>query len=280
MLVATSILALTLVLFTQITNNTVNVTKKGNHYMDVSSQARGAFDRLSQNLNSVMRINGITVTVNKASNGNDSIAFIANTRAALTTGSTGRAAVVGFEVRSSPDTYNKGVSVPMLNWGNAAVLWPTDPYTALRGAATQLGGASGPMTFDPVAPNIFRMEICFLQDDGSIVALPPEDITFAANPAAPNTGNPHYIALTKEATLNGSGRFVKAIIIGMAGLSGDVRQLVDMTALSASLPPVPLGKTPLQVWDINAPAFVTSLPEPKTPILNNLRVYQRYFYVN
>ena len=168
----------------------------------------------------------------------------------------------------------------MLNWGNAAVLWPTDPYTALRGAATQLGGASVPMTFDPVAPNIFRMEICFLQDDGTLVAIPPEDITFAVNPAAPNTGNPHYMALNKEATLNGNGRYVKAIIIGMAGLSGDVRQLVDMKTLSSKLAPVKDKQTPLQVWDINAPAFAGSLPEPKTPILNNLRVYQRYFYVN
>ena len=61
MLVSMAVLALMLVLFGQITGNTVGATQAAHRQMDVSMQARAAFDRIGLNINCMMRTNGVTL---------------------------------------------------------------------------------------------------------------------------------------------------------------------------------------------------------------------------
>ena len=86
MMVATSVLALLLVLFAQITNRTVDATQLANRQMDAAAQARIALDRLASNFNAMLCADGIAPIVYKdtgdAKGGakNDALTFLTNAR--------------------------------------------------------------------------------------------------------------------------------------------------------------------------------------------------------
>ena len=312
MLVAMSVLALTLVLFSQIASHTMNATGLASRQIDVAAQARTAFDRIASDIGALQATNGLTLAVAKDKNGiNDGIALMARSRVLKGTSGAPRFAVVSFKIGDSVDPAmggTEGATVSMLHWGNGTQDWNV-PYNSanslvanLKTAAASLAGSAVPppvlpsktfvMGYNPVAPNIFRFEISFLLDDGTIVndASLVNDQNFDKVTGAKGV-EVNYLALSdKTAPLPLPNRYVKALIIGMAGISGDVRQLIGpagVTSLIAAFPnPNPASLTPLQMWDINGgtPAAAAQrgrLDPPKfpKPVLNNVRVYQRYFYV-
>ena len=209
---------------------------------------------------------------------------------------------------SSPIPNPTPSPVPMLNWGDGTVSWSTASTlavqnaqyaksslpTVISGAATDLAtlGSSFPtpvpkmLQFGGIAANIFRFEICFLQDDGTIVATPPRDKNFAAI-----TGNTYPVALSKITSADPNQRYVKAFIIGLAGLDTQTRRLVGTNGdrlknLADALPnPAATNQTPLQAWDFtsNSTAATTLRNALQAnyplPVINFLRLYQRYFYV-
>jgi prepilin-type N-terminal cleavage/methylation domain-containing protein len=341
MLVATSVLALLLALFAQITSHTVDATQLAGRQIDAGSQARIALDRLGVNLNAMLQSDGIAPIVCKDTGEtvsgakNDALAFLANARPrtrSTVTPAMLRAAVVGYRVRSLKDSLLKDASVPMLNWGDGTLTWSTKSGTnvddglisTLQAAATDLkSGKETGVNFQGLAQGLFRFEISFLLDNGSVVTKPPRDIRFASDPVIGNDPSLYAVALRasvsegqlgKDSTDEKLGnanyvapnpsdpttwRYVKAFIVGVAGLSTEVRQLIpsDLAKLADALPnPAPSTSastnkpTPLEAWNFtsdtagnsaSATALRTSLAAGfPAPVLRSLYVYQRYYYVN
>ena len=99
-----------------------------------------------------------------------------------------------------------------------------------------------------------------------------------------------------DTTSNGRNVYVRAIIVGLASLDAGTQgrlSALQLNALSGSqvLAKVADGQTPLDAWDISSTTSTTaatnrtnlgptgSLKFPAT-VLQNIRFYQRYFYVN
>ncbi len=340
MMVATSVLALLLVLFAQITNRTVDATQLANRQMDAAAQARIALGRLASNFNAMLCADGIAPIVYKdtgdAKGGakNDALAFLTNarprTRSTVATDEL-RAAVVGYRVRSMTDLLLRK-DVPMLNWGDGTLTWSkksgtnveTDLIATLQAAAVDLkNGSQNGVNFQALGQGLIRFEISFLLDNGSIVTKPPRDIRFSKDPVIGADPKMYAVALRRSvsegqlgldstdekqgnanytapvATDQTTWRYVKAFIVGVAGLSTEVRQLIpgDLAKLADALPNPSLSTaasgskaTPLEAWNFTSDApnnaaaskalrstLSTGFPPP---VMRSLFTYQRYYYVN
>jgi prepilin-type N-terminal cleavage/methylation domain-containing protein len=311
MIVAMAVLVIAMVLVTQITSSTVNTAQQSHRVMDVSIQARNVLDRLSAHLNSAATTGGMTVAVVKDIQGagtgsspkyNDGIAFIANARAnSATVGNSPpgllRSTVVGYRVETDTDpglgVGGAGIAAPMLKWGSLPLAFPggtsgaaTDMLQTLTTAvsAVQASGNAKTFPFETLAPNIFRFEVSLLLSDGTIVGTPqniPYDKDLQSK-AASGTSAVCYLALSKESSIIPSATapsFVRALIVGIAGLSGDVRQLVGsskLTSLADGLLNPSDGATPIQTWSVTglSPSFPA-----RAQVVSNVRFYQRYYYL-
>jgi prepilin-type N-terminal cleavage/methylation domain-containing protein len=308
MIVAMAVLTLAMVMVAQITSNTVTTTQQSHREMDVSFQARSVLDRLSANLNSATTTGGMTIaviknmTTNSGGKHNDGLAFIASARPKndpSTSSSTSniRCTTVGYRINmaNDPTMGISGGKAPMLSWGSEPLVFPTsgvagassggqtDMYKTLLSTATATQSGSG--QFDTLAPNIFRFEVSLLLNDGSIVGQSQANIPYDKNFPAPAAGV-YYLSLAKEnSSPSGPQTYVKALIVGIAGLSGDLRQIVGsskLANLADALVDPNDGQTPLEAWDYTSASgqnVRTTLSKLSAPVPVNMRVYQRYYYL-
>ena len=115
-----------------------------------------------------------------------------------------------------------------------------------------------------------------------MVSVPPSDLNFPSQ-----AGHTNALALTKSTSADTNKRYVKALIVAIAGLDSKTQGLLSaaqLTSLANVLPNPTNGQTPLQAWDFTSPGATdlrTKLAAPNfpPPILNSLRVYQRYYYL-
>ncbi|MBE7157126.1 MAG: hypothetical protein INR62_01600 [Rhodospirillales bacterium] len=209
-------------------------------------------------------------------------------------------------------------SIPMLNWGDGTVVWSTtnnaptvqgDPTTALSKAAQDVvsppsGGASGTMLdFSPLSRSIFRFELAFSLSDGTMVnglsgSPPPRNKYFIANGAFTNApvsfpAGTYPLAFSAETsdTTNASGQsvYVRAVVVGIVSLDATTQKLLSgaqlkQLASNDTFPKAASGQTPAQTWDItnqNGTVYTKiAPPNYPAPVLQNIRVTQRYYYVN
>lgn len=326
-----AVLILLVAVISAIFNQTNLAIRTSSKQLDVSGQARIALDRLGSSINNMVVAQGIAPVVLKDSGDstsgalNDGLALLTNSRPRSRTSSVQesptsfiRMAVMGFRILplsdsaflSSPIPNPTPSPVPMLNWGDGTISWSTASQlkvqdallaksslpTAITAAATDLANLGLPspaptpamLQFQGIAANIIRFEICFLQDDGTIVSTPPRDKNLTGI-----TGNTYPVALSKATSADINQRYVKAFIVGLAGLDTQTRRLVGnngdkLKNLADSLPnPAATNQTPLQAWDYTSnSAAATALrnallpPNYPLPVVNSLRLYQRYFYVS
>jgi prepilin-type N-terminal cleavage/methylation domain-containing protein len=323
MLVATSILALVLVLFSQIVGTTMESAQIGNRNMDVAAQARTAFDRISQALDGLVKSQGATIALGKDTNGtlNDALAFITNSRTGKAASATSpRFATAVFKVIQDSDpllasSSASSTKTPMLEWGVGTAVWDmtTTGTNTLSSALSASASAAmdpkttysppsgGPINFFPLATNIFRFEISVLLSDGRILNTGiPQDTTVTSSQNQNSTNaNPSLIALSSRVSNDPNKAYVKALIIGMAGISGEVRQLLEANngtkynqlvgelknPSNLSTPSSAAdGTTPMDVWNFtdhpSSPLGQTLQQNYPAPVIKNIRFYQRYYYVN
>lgn len=181
------------------------------------------------------------------------------------------------------------------------------------------GQAGNMLNFSPLSRGIFRFELAFLLSDGTTVSgsganlpiLP--DLTSAA--AAPLPRNKYFVAgevfATPPATFpaaayplafsaansdaaprngsNGQNVYVRAVIVGIASLDAATQKILSssqLTQLAATqtFPKITDGKTPAQAWNVsdqNGPTYPKLAPPSfPLPVLQNIRITQRYYYVN
>ncbi len=325
LLVSITVLTLLIVLVSQITSQANKAISGAGRQMDTASDAGVALDRLGANLSGLTVAQGIAPVVykntpdspsGKSGAFNDGIAFMCNSRtrerSVVQTSPNNfiRMAMVGYRVQSFPDDLLGGTNVPKLSWGDGTISYSKSDGTgniqpvgnaassnlqnAMLAVAGDLGdGGSSMIQPEALGQGIFRFELCFLLDDGTVVEKPPRDLNFPAASYPVLTGNSYAVAVTRETSADVNKRYAKAIIVGMAALDAKTRQLVgtngaDVYKLADDLPdPSATNQTPLQAWDFtsNTPAANSlrtklSAPNYPPPILQNLRIYQRYYYIS
>lgn len=317
MLVSMAVLTLMIVLVSQLTSQANITINTSSRQMDAASDAGAALDRLGANLAGIVSAQGIAPVVYKntpsAPSGensgtlNDGIAFICNARprnrSSVQTSPNNfiRMAMMGYRVRAFPDDLLGGTKVPKLSWGDGTVSFSTATgsvqnaqyaKSGLQNAIITVAGDLTDGTDNMIKPEvlgqgIFRFELCFLLDDGTVASAPPRDNNFSATPF---TGDCYAVALSRDTSADPNKRYVKAIIAGIAVLDAKTRQLVgangaDLYKLADLLPdPAANNQTPLQAWEFlgtsgNATNLRNKLAAYPKPVLQNLRLYQRYYYL-
>lgn len=286
LLIAMSVLALLVVLMSQLLSNTLTVTSIGNKRMDADSQARLVMDRLSADIARMVRRRDVDYYFQK-NTGNDQMAFFSEMPAyhpdALTSEvPKSSIALVGYRVeRDELERLSKG-----LVWNGvtsstpgATGLAPTDlPMVFGLGAApgqklvdsykTQGGsssitttGAGSDPDYQPVGSDVYRFEYCFLMKDGTLSGVPYK---------APNTA------------VNGL-EDVRAIVVAIAVLDSASRATLtesDITSAAAKLPDVAgttLTAPPMTLWQSQIDSGDLGLPERAA---SQVRFYQRHLHLD
>jgi hypothetical protein len=204
--VTIGVLALLVLLFTQLLNNAASITTLGHKEMDADSQARQLLDRMALDLAQMVKrtdvdffAKGMTApnSVGGAMAGNDQIAFYSAVPGYYPpTGSQSPVSLVAYRVNSASTSpsYNKMERMGKgLVWNGvgcgATPCTPVVfmPLTIGPSAAVPLGtwpAATSSSTSDPayevIGPQVFRFEYCYLQTDGTLSVTPPGVSSMAA----------------------------------------------------------------------------------------------------
>ncbi len=161
--------------------------------------------------------------------------------------------------------------------------------------------------FEVLSPGVFRFEYCFLLKDGTLSTVPVRDtpgsnLTASASPTNANllaAGARWYRPTSGDnssrtfISLGGSAdrarwkrlgwEDVRAVVVGVATLDPEVRRSFNLTSeemesLAATFADVGEGEDVLDAWvGWRADLDASDLP---LPVINSVRVHQRYFLLN
>jgi len=305
-----TIFLLLVALLGQIINYASMALSSSMKQVECASQARIVLDRLALDLSARVKEGGATIIVSKLGSASDGICFLAYARTSsqisttLPTGSTftnnNRLGVFGFAEALQTDPTLNNTSAPMLIWGNGALTWvtpsgtptyvETQPINALNRASgdlpTSYTGSAGSNMFDwvPIGTDIVRFEISFLLNNGTVVAVPPTNISNSVYTAmAPPLYPLALSASTSSDTTNHT--YVTALIVGVAALDAQTRKLLvpnnGFQTLNNNLPDVSATagqQTPLQVWNPERALWISGNTVPK-PVAQSIRFYQQTIFL-
>jgi hypothetical protein len=276
MLVAISVLALLVLLVTQLVNNATSVTTLGHQRMDAESQARSLFERLALDFAHLVRRSDVSSYVKTAATpmtGNDLLGFYSAIEGYHSTAPS-PVSVVAYRVNSDPSSpvaFNRLERMGKgLDWNGASPanipivflpltlhgIWPCvasssaydDPDPTRR-------------TYEIVGPQVFRFEYYYLEKaTGNLVAYPAGWTSLSA------------------VTANDAA----AIVVAIAVIDPRSKVLLSnsqIASLGESLPDYASGWAPgelLARWQ-SALDGITTLPRPA---ISNVRLYERYFPIS
>jgi len=276
MLVAISVLAVLVLLITQLLNNAAALTTSGDKRMDANSQARSLFERMALDFAQVIKRSDVSYYVKTAATpmtGNDLVGFYSAVPGYyLTTPSP--ISVVAYRVNSDSSNsvaYNclermgKG-----LDWNGASAtnipvvfrpltLHGTWPSVASSSAYDDTDPAR--RTYEVIGPQVFRFEYYYLEKaTGNLVAYPAAWTSLSA------------VAIEDAA----------AIVVAIAVIDPKSKVLLSnsqIAALVESLPDYASGLRPgelLAQWQ-SVLDNTTNMPHPA---VSGIRLYERCFYIS
>jgi hypothetical protein len=275
LLVTVSVLALLVLLFTQLLNSAATITTLGHKQMDADSQARQLLDRMAIDFAQMVKRNDVDFfakgtaapkTVGGAMPGNDRIAFYSTVPGYYPpSGSQSPVSVVAYRINSlsGATAFNKMERLAIgLVWNAVS---PTDApvvflpltigpsLTSVTGTWPAAVSSTVPDTaYEVIGPQVFRFEYCYLLTDGSRSILPGNISGMAAIVADIAVIDPKSKALLTDA---------------------------QVTTLAAGLSDYTAGMVPGQLranWQTYLDG-ITSLPRPA---ISGIRLYERYFYLS
>jgi len=273
MLVAMSVLALLVVLVTQLVNNASSLTTLGNQRMDSDSQARPLFERLALDFAHLVRRSDVSYYLKTAETpmtGNDLLGFYSAVQGYHST-TPSPISVVAYRVNSDPSSavaYNRLERMGKgLDWNGASpanipivflplTLHGTWPSVASSSAYDDSDPAK--RTYEIIGPQVFRFEYYYLAKvTGTLVKYPVTWTTLSAVAA-------------KDAA---------AIVVAIAVIDPKSKVLLSnsqIATLGESLPDYASGWGPgdlLARWE-SALDSITNLPRPA---ISSIRLYERSF---
>jgi prepilin-type N-terminal cleavage/methylation domain-containing protein len=273
MLVAMSVLALLVVLVTQLVKHASFLTTLGNQRMEADSQARPLFERLALDFAHLVRRSDVSYYLKTAGtpmNGNDLLGFYSTVQGYHST-TPSPISVVAYRVNSDPSSavaYNRLERMGKgLDWNGAS---PANipivflPFT-LHGTWPSVASSSAyddsdptKRTYETIGPQVFRFEYYYLEKvTGSLVKYPATWTTLSA-------------VATKDAA---------AIVVAIAVIDPKNKVLLSasqIATLGESLPDYASGWGPgelLARWQ-SALDSITNIPRPA---ISSIRLYERSF---
>jgi len=255
MLVAMAVLSILAVLLAQVVALTSQATAAASKHLDATGQARLVFDRLATDLAGRPNRADLGMLFTKAT-GNDSFQFYTQAN-----GYSGARQVTAVGYRIQQTTAGR---LYQLERGAAGTDWTgnANPYVQFLPNLFAAPLVSDP-NYDVLASDVFRLEFCFLL----------------------NTG---LLSITSNSPVNSAGyqtySDVVGLVVGLGVLDGRSRELISSTTptqlalLSTNLPDCTTGQDPASGWSaaMAKPGFGAGLP---LPVVQNIRIYQRTFYV-
>jgi hypothetical protein len=275
-LVAISVLALLVLLLSQLINSTASIATLGNKRMDADSQARPLLDRMALDFAQIVKRSDVSYYLKTAGTpmtGNDLVGFYSAVQGYYPT-TPSPISVVAYRVNSDASSsvaYNclermgKG-----LDWNGASttsmpvVFLPltihgTWPSVASSSAYDDTDPAK--INYELIGPQIFRFEYYYLEKTtGNLVAYP------AAWTSLP------FVAIKDAA----------AIVVAIAVIDPKSKVLLSnsqIATLVESLPDYASGWGPgelLAQWQ-SALDGITNMPRPA---ISGIRLYERCFYIS
>ena len=276
MLVAISVLALLVLLVTQVINNAASITTLGNKRMDADSQARPLFERMALDFAQIVKRSDVSYYVKTAGTpmtGNDLLGFYSAVPGYYST-TPSPISVIAYRVNSDSSisvAYNclermgKG-----LDWNGASTTSMPVVFLPLTIHGTWPSVASNfayddddpaKRTYEIIGPQVFRFEYYYLEKTtGSLVAYPAA------------WTSPSAVAIKDAA----------AIVVAIAVIDPRSKVLLSnsqIAALIESLPDYVSGWGPgklLAQWQ-SALDGITNVPRPA---ISGIRLYERSFYIS
>jgi prepilin-type N-terminal cleavage/methylation domain-containing protein len=276
MLVAISVLALLVVLVTQLVNNAASVTTLGNQRMDADSQARPLFERMALDFAHLVRRSDVSYylkTVGTPMTGNDLLGFYSAVPGYHPT-TPSPISVVAYRVNSDPSNsvaYNRLERMGKgLDWNGASPASTPVVFLplTLHGAWPSVASSSAyddpdpaRRTYEVIGPQVFRLEYYYLEKaTGSLVTYPAS-----------------WTSLSSVAAKDAA-----AIVVAIAVIDPRSKVLLSssqVAALGESLPDYASGWGPgelLARWQ-SALDSITNMPRPA---ISGIRLYERYFPIS
>jgi prepilin-type N-terminal cleavage/methylation domain-containing protein len=285
MMAAMIVLALLLLMVSQLVNQTAKVTSSARRSMDAAIQARMVFDRMASDFARMPKRPDLDYKFTKDA-GNDSMIFYSETAGffpSATAVNQSTVSLVGYRVNTSYQLERAGVGKTWDASTPDAVKFLT--YTIGNPTATDGTLTPPPDTNYQVTGNqVFRMEFCYL--------LKP-DTTVPPSAKSAKYSNTPYLASTPADPTNPVNGFkdVSAIVVTIGVLDDRSRTIVPKSALGALAAALPdpaendlnaaTPILPLQSWQavIDKPDFYTTVGIPQAAA-QQVRVFQRFFYLN
>jgi hypothetical protein len=276
MLVAISVLALLVLLTTQLLNNAAALTTAGNKRMDADSQARPLFERMALDFAQVIKRSDVSYYVKTAATpmtGNDLMGFYSAVQGYYPT-TPSPISVVAYRVNSDSSNsaaYNRLERMGRgLDWNGASAtnipvvfrpltLHGTWPSVASSSAYDDTDPSK--RTYEIIGPQVFRFEYYYLEKaTGNLVA----------NPAA-------WASLSDVAIKDAA-----AIVVAIAVIDPKSRILLSnaqVATLVESLPDYAPGLRPGELraqWQ----SVLDNLTNMPRPAISSVRLYERCFYIS
>jgi hypothetical protein len=276
MLVAISVLALLVLLISQLLNNAVALTAAGGKRMDADSQARPLFERMALDFAQIIKRNDVSYYLKTAATpmaGNDLVGFYSAVQGYYPT-TPSPISVVAYRVNS--DSSNSGAYNCLermgkgLDWNGASAtnvpivfrpltlhgVWPS---VASSSAYDDTDPAK--RTYETIGPHVFRFEYYYLEKaTGDLVAYPAA-----------------WTSLSDVAIKDAA-----AIVVAIAVIDPKSKVLLSnsqIATLIESLPDYASGLRPgglLAQWQFVLDN-ITNMPRPAVA---GIRLYERCFYIS
>lgn len=244
-LLATAVLAALLVVIANLTSNTAKVTSTSNRQISADAAGRQILTRLSLDFSQAILRKDLPQLIEKLS-GNDRITFYAQAD--------------GYEGDRGVSKIAFRVEEGFLERGAQGMYWEAGGTGGNIIEFNSSALASVPDDdFEVIADEVFRIELAFLMDDGTIKA---DAVTFRSE----------------------TGPNVKAVIVGIATLDMETRKMMsgNIEDLGEELPDAQNDRDIMSLWGPlrNDSAFLSGDSSFPTIVRANVRFYQRYFYLN
>jgi prepilin-type N-terminal cleavage/methylation domain-containing protein len=258
LLVSLGVLAILVLLATQLLNSAATITTLGHKQMDADSQARQLLDRMAIDFAQMVKRSDVNYYFKGGSGGpqtgNDHVAFYSAIPGYSTATSTTRDAIsqVGYRVNAQNKLERLGKGLvwngvsstenPLIFWQAMAAPTATDYST----------------WGEIIGPEVFRFEYAYVLTDGTLSITPPSSIS----------GIAAIIADIAVIDSKSKALLTNAQIATFA-TPGDANFLAEY---SSSMTP---GQLRTQ-WQ-NKLNGITNLPRPA---ISGIRLYERYFYLS
>lgn len=218
-MIAVSILALLLILFSQLIGNVSKLTAQGRQRLDSDAAARIALDLIASDLGARLRRPDADFLIEKSS-GSDAFFFHSEAPAFLGSGTADTVALIGYRVSGTNGLERIGMGYPM---GSGSFALPTRLSTIVN---------TLPETaFQPLCKEVFRMEIEFMKRDGNFIDKPPTRAA-AGKPAYTYISNSGSLVQISASQLD-DWDDICAMVITIACLDRDQQKLLSDTELTA-----------------------------------------------